>query len=342
MKGALLSVLALVLSSALACAPRQPSQLLVDAPSTPILADGYTPILLHLHTATGRTPRDLSAAVLAPEGHGRISAITASAVEFTPGLLPGPVAIKIHGPNLLPATITLNPVPLTSDRFQDGTPDFLRLFSPQDRAAFRHWFTLLAEHASLHDPLPHEIDDCAALLRYAYREAMRRHDSTWASDANLGPLPAAADIARYSFPFTPLGPRLFRVKPGPFLPSDLAPSGPAAAVFAEFADAKTLLAANTHFVSRDVHLAQPGDLIFYRQFERSSPFHSMIFVGRSHFGPGDGWVVYHTGPDGNWKGEMRRVQVSALLAHPDPRWRPTPANPNFLGVYRWNILRESK
>jgi hypothetical protein len=28
------------------------------------------------------------------------------------------------------------------------------------------------------------------------------------------------------------------------------------------------------------------------------------------------------------------------MQHPDPRWRPTPSNPNFLGVYRWNILRE--
>jgi uncharacterized protein len=29
-----------------------------------------------------------------------------------------------------------------------------------------------------------------------------------------------------------------------------------------------------------------------------------------------------------------------LLHHPDPRWRPLKENANFLGVYRWNILRE--
>jgi len=28
------------------------------------------------------------------------------------------------------------------------------------------------------------------------------------------------------------------------------------------------------------------------------------------------------------------------LHHPDARWRPLPENTNFLGVYRWNILRE--
>jgi hypothetical protein len=56
-------------------------------------------------------------------------------------------------------------------------------------------------------------------------------------------------------------------------------------------------------------------------------------------------VVYHTGPiriasGKQGKGEMRRLLVSDLLHHPDARWRPLPENTNFLGVYRWNILRE--
>jgi len=29
------------------------------------------------------------------------------------------------------------------------------------------------------------------------------------------------------------------------------------------------------------------------------------------------------------------------MRHPSPRWRPQAGNPNFLGVYRWNILREA-
>jgi len=32
--------------------------------------------------------------------------------------------------------------------------------------------------------------------------------------------------------------------------------------------------------------------------------------------------------------------VDELLRHPSPRWRPLEGNHNFLGVYRWNILRE--
>jgi uncharacterized protein YfaT (DUF1175 family) len=53
--------------------------------------------------------------------------------------------------------------------------------------------------------------------------------------------------------------------------------------------------------------------------------------------------VYDTGPiDHTPKGktgELRRVLLAELIDHPQPQWRPVPGNPNFLGVYRWNILR---
>ena len=90
-----------------------------------------------------------------------------------------------------------------------------------------------------------------------------------------------------------------------------------------------------------------GDMLFYRQLEQHSPFHSMVFVGRSGLADaGEDMIVYHTGPimgikGGRHRGEMRRATVSELLQHPDPRWRPVAGNRNFLGVYRWNILRES-
>ena len=56
----------------------------------------------------------------------------------------------------------------------------------------------------------------------------------------------------------------------------------------------------------------------------------------------DAQIVYDTGPDHHQPGELRRVLVSELLDDPLPAWRPLPSNPNFLGVYRWNILRGSK
>lgn len=229
-----------------------------------------------------------------------------------------------------------------TDRFGDGTPDFARLESPNDQEAFRRWFTVIAEYQSLRptEELPSEINDCAALLRFAYRNALEAHDDTWSRETGITPPAALGAIDKYRYPHTPLGAALFRVKPGPVTPGDADNSA-----FAEFADAKTLKAFNTIFVSRDVRDALPGDILFYNQLEQNEPFHSMIFVGTSEWAPDanadwrQGVVVYHTGPIGKAPGGMRRVTLDDLLHHPQPRWRPEPGNRNFLGVYRWTILR---
>jgi uncharacterized protein len=241
-----------------------------------------------------------------------------------------------HHTILVPVTFLFDP----SDSFADGTPDFLRLHTAQDRQAFRHWFTSIAEGQADRPKLPTEIGDCAALLRFAYREALHAHDETWlVSHPMQTPQPS---IRQYVYPQTPLGANLFRVRPGPFLPEDLNNGS-----FAQFADARTLMERNTYLVGRNLRVARPGDLIFYRQLDQNSPydvpgatphhspFHSMIFCGEAG-------VVYHTGPIHQGKGEMRRLLLSDLLHHPDARWRPLPENANFLGVYRWNILREGE
>jgi uncharacterized protein len=225
-----------------------------------------------------------------------------------------------------------------NDSYGDGTPDFLRLHRAEDRHAFRAWFVSIAEAQADRRPLLSEIDDCSALLRFAYREALRSHDENWLADnpADAG----LSSIRQFEYPHTPLGANLFRVRSGPFLAADLADGA-----FAQFADARTLMTFNTHLIGRDLRLAHPGDLIFYQQLDSispydvpgatryHSPFHSMIFCG-------DHGVVYHTGPIHHGKGEMRRLLTKDLLHYPDARWRPIPENANFLGVYRWNILRE--
>jgi uncharacterized protein len=230
-----------------------------------------------------------------------------------------------------------------SDRYGDGTPDFLRLDSPSDRESFRRWFTLIAEYQTFRQPaeVPAEINDCAALLRYSYRQALHTHDSAWTRETGITPPADPGTISQYRYPFTPLGAALFRVQPGAATESD-ARTG----AFAEFADAKTLKSLNTHFISRDLRDAESGDLLFYRQLETDEPYHSMIYIGQSSWMPEpiSDWrgaiVVYHTGPIGSAPGEMRRVTLAELLDHPSPRWRPVAGNSNFLGVYRWNILRE--
>ncbi len=218
------------------------------------------------------------------------------------------------------------------DRFGDGTPDFLRLADPADRAAFRRWFTLIAGYQAIRPKaeIPPEIVDCASLLRLSYREALKHHNDSWFITTGIEVLAPPGEIRAWHYPDTPLGAALFRVRPGGFVAADVTNGA-----FAQFADAKTLVERNAYLVSRDVRDALPGDLLFYRQFGQSSPWHSMIVVEAG----AQAQVVYHTGPDHGSPGELRRVLLSELLDHPRPQWRPVTQNPNFLGVYRWNILR---
>jgi len=222
------------------------------------------------------------------------------------------------------------------DSFSDGTPDFLRL-GREDERIFRRWFTFLAEAQYFQPPdrRPPEIVDCAALIRYAYREALRKHDTAWAAEARVPLLNAADSIAAWHYPDPRMGANLFRIVPGPFDPTDLTNGA-----FAQFADVKTLGHYNTHRIARDLVHALPGDLLLYRQDSDHMPFHSMIYLGLSQITrDGVRYVVYHTGPEGADPGIIRRLSVDDLLRYPEADWRPLAANPYFLGVYRWNILR---
>jgi uncharacterized protein YfaT (DUF1175 family) len=182
-----------------------------------------------------------------------------------------------------------------------------------DGEAFRRWFRYLAESQAFLSPQA-EVQDCAALLRFAYREALRKHDGSWAQSLGLPALPP------FPSPQQPISP-LFDLGGGRQ---------------AHFADAQTLKQYNAVFVSREWRAAKPGDLLFYLQLEQSRPFHTMVFLGESLWQPdGGSYVIYHTGAQ---PGEIRRPSVKELLSHPEPRWRPVPGNPTFLGVHRWRIL----
>lgn len=215
---------------------------------------------------------------------------------------------------------------LTGAGLAASFPGFLVLDRDSDQQAFRRWFTYLAEIQAYQAPSP-EVTDCAALVRFAFREALKKHDGEWASRLGLPLVPSLPGVKKYQYPYTPLKANLFRIGAGD-------------SEYAEFADAKTLRQFNTYFVTRDIARAQPGDLLFYRQLFQSMPYHVMVYVGRSQVerDSAEPWLVYHTGPSHGAPGEIRRVLAADLLRHPSPQWRPEPGNSNFLGIYRWNIL----
>jgi uncharacterized protein YfaT (DUF1175 family) len=302
-----------------------------------ILGNGYDVATLTIENAGPTAPR-----VVVENPHAAVVQDTSGGdgrwrSTLVAGVLPGRVRIRVETQDAPPAFAEMSLEPDARDRFGDGTPDCLRLDRERDRHAFRRWFTWLAE-AQYFQPAASraaEIVDCAALIRYAYRETLRAHESGWAEAAQVPVVPAFDPVAKYHYPFTLLGSALFRVRTGAFQPPDASDGA-----FAQFADAKTLCRLNTYFIGRDLSRARPGDLLFFRQPDAAMAYHSMIYEGESQLQPdGARYVVYHTGPDDGGPGEIRRLRTEELLQFPRPEWRPIAEKPSFLGVYRRNILR---
>lgn len=225
------------------------------------------------------------------------------------------------------------------DSDNDGIPDVEELRTYQDRDSFRRWFTAIAENQfyQLSDQWNADQRDCAGLARFAIREALRHHDRAWFQKMGPAYETVAADVAEFDLDHNPLGEKIFRTDFGSFSEGDLRNGR-----FSEFADGRSLKNFNTTFVTRDRREAQPGDLLFfYQPWVQKFPYHVMIFLGPARIAPNgaNDWVVYHTGSSPNDKGTVKKVELSVLDHHPDPRWRPVESNKNFLGFYRLKILQ---
>ena len=242
------------------------------------------------------------------------------------------------------ARLAEHPVPrppansVSLDGDNDGIPDSAELSSFREREDFRHAFTGIAEMQfyRISDEWNKEQRDCAGLVRFAWREALRGHDRAWFRKMGPGYEYLATDVVASYLARGPLGEKLFRTDFGSYKTTDLV-----SAKFSEFADARTLKNFNSQFISRDRQFVQPGDLLFYHQpWVQKFPYHVMIFVGESRTAAEEahGWVVYHTGASAVDEGTVKKVQLSVLDQHPNRRWRPVESNPNFLGFYRLKIL----
>ncbi|MDQ1592066.1 MAG: uncharacterized protein QOG71_2693 [Pyrinomonadaceae bacterium] len=261
---------------------------------------------------------------------------TASAVVTTTSATP------TNAPNTTATRAPVAPARVVGsiDGDDDGIPDRAELRSYGDRENFRRWFTALAETQFYELSTQWNADqrDCAGLVRFSWREALRAHDRPWLRRMGSAYESVAPDVRAYTLGRgSPLGERLFRTRPGAFEENDLTDD-----TFSDFADARTLKEFNAEFVSRDRRRAEPGDLLFFHQpWAQRYPYHVMIFLGAAREaseGAAD-WVVYHTGTSANDRGTIKKVRLAVLDEHPDRRWRPVETNRNFLGFYRLKILR---
>jgi uncharacterized protein len=240
--------------------------------------------------------------------------------------------------SLLRANKTYSATSVSVDSDNDGIPDPAELRRFMDRESFRRWFTAIAEMQFYRpsDDWNREQRDCAGLARFAWREALRRHNRPWFQKVGPGYEAVGPDVASYNLENSPLGEKLFRADFGSYKQSDLSEGK-----FSEFADARTLKTFNCVFVSRDRQQAQQGDLLFfYQPWVQKFPFHVMIFLGEPRIAPNgaNDWVVYHTGSSPTDDGTVKKVELSVLDHHPDKRWQPIESNRNFLGFYRLKIL----
>jgi uncharacterized protein YfaT (DUF1175 family) len=235
--------------------------------------------------------------------------------------------LRLVGAGLVVSTLALAaPVNGSRDSDGDGYPDGLELIG-NDRAAFADWFAAIAESQfyGLHPDWAIEDQDCAGLLRFAFRGALERHDQAWLAGFRYLPQPSHGEVRAYGFPAPLVSRSLFRVAPGPYAEGDVE-----AGLMVGRTGAKYLANYSSRLVGRDWRAAVRGDLLFFLRPGLGS-YHSMVYLG-------GGKVVYHTGASPADRGEVRLVTINTLMRHPDRAFHPSIANRSFLGVYRWKIL----
>lgn len=211
-----------------------------------------------------------------------------------------------------------------ADSDSDGFPDSAQLKGESDRVAFINWFVRIAESQFLKPSYAWKSaeHDCAGLVRFCYREALKKHDESWQKKVGVVVDKNLADVKAFSYPDIPvIGEKLFKVKKG---------AADDKSTFSTFADAETLIKHNAVLIGKEISEARRGDILFFTNEEnRDFPYHSMIV---SENDGGELTLVYHTGT-----GEViKRVKSSYLKA--SPVFVPAAWNKQFLGVYRLKIV----
>ena len=210
---------------------------------------------------------------------------------------------------------------------RDGYPDVAELRG-EDRARFSEWFAAIAEsqYYGLNVDWKVEDQDCAGLLRYAFVQALVHHDAAWKAKFKFLPAPRLPSVQNQTYPLPVLSRSVFRVAPGAYQAGDVA-----AGKLVGRTSAQYLANAAAQRVTRNINEARRGDLLFFFR-PRLGAYHSMVYLG-------GGMVVYHTGASPEEGGEVRLLSIQTLMKHPEKAFHPLSSNPNFLGVYRWKVMK---
>lgn len=223
----------------------------------------------------------------------------------------------------------------------DGFPEQMVLYDESDKDSFRKWFCSIAITQLYHIDDRWIDRDCAGLIRYCTREALKKHDNKWLSEKKLMYDINITDVKKYNYPNVPLvGKKIFRIKSGDNTENHF--NFNIDSSFSEFAEAKYLISYNYKFISKDYKNALHGDILFFSNSPNIDwPFHSMVFIGKKVFKNkrSDDYVIYHTGPSSTSEGLIKCLTINDLNKHPNKRWHVVKDNPDFLGFFRWKVLK---
>ena len=188
---------------------------------TAIPADGVSSAMLEIRLISRFGNRlNASALEIAPrvelaEGAGLVRLVPLGdslRYRLVAGFDRGQVVIHVRVPEVLPAPLeeVLLLTPSLADANGNGYPDAVDLTSTGDRSAFRRWFVAIALGQLAHLDDQWHDRDCAGLLRYCFREALKRHDNRWLRSRRWLVSAAIPDVKKYNYPDVPiLGTRVF-------------------------------------------------------------------------------------------------------------------------------------
>ena len=185
----------------------------------------------------------------------------------------------------------------------------------QQSAVFRHWFMAIVKDQVDRQVSPRWTQrDCAGLVRFGVREALKSHDSAWLKsmgwrwNQSRAPDVVASETQKQLWSKWTL------------------PNGSRQ----DFAPAIAIVQGNARWLGRDRTQALPGDLLF---FDQGDDQHLMIWTGQR--------ILYHNGSDPTpHDNGLRALTWQQLESWPDTRWRPDPHNSNYAGLFRLAFLSD--